>query len=229
MRPAGLNSMTLVLFIDHMKDHSSGCTFGGCASYAMTEQTVWRSKLFDTGLGLYTSNEWPSPLYVSYRAIGSCADYHQSVDNTAIRVGDTPSGSREAGVFYNTTANETTPGSHGEGTAYCGRITFCTHPTTGAGYEISTGIGQSDSVQSFKHVQSSCVGYSTNTSDWAHCRTGYSTDQCPHGWGNFVSYRDFAPGCYNGTYYPNPTPASQTDTFTGSGMIYLHYACDCSV
>ena len=79
--PYGLNFMTLVLFNDHMKDHSSGCTFGGCADYSMTEQTVWRSELFDTGLGLYTSNEWPSPLYVSYRAIGSCVDYHGVYDN----------------------------------------------------------------------------------------------------------------------------------------------------
>lgn len=66
----------LVLFNDHMEDHSSGCTFGGCASYAMALQINWHSDLFDAGLGLYTSNEWPRPLYDNFPDTGSCTNYH---------------------------------------------------------------------------------------------------------------------------------------------------------
>lgn len=57
-----------------MKDHDTGCTFGGCASYSMADQGSWRSDLFGAGLGLYTSNEWPRGPYDDYRDVGSCTD-----------------------------------------------------------------------------------------------------------------------------------------------------------
>lgn len=69
-----------VLFNDHMKDHSNGCTFGGCVSYAMVLQGNWHSDLFGVGLGLYTSNEWPRPLYDNFRDTGSCTIYLQRTD-----------------------------------------------------------------------------------------------------------------------------------------------------
>lgn len=62
-----------------MKDHSSGCTFGGCASYAMAGQANWSSSLFGAGLGLYTSNEWPSGS--DYGDVGSLSDLKNKIDS----------------------------------------------------------------------------------------------------------------------------------------------------
>ena len=68
--------MMSVLFNDHMKDHSSGCTFGGCASYAMASQkTLWDANRINDGVGLYISNEWPFS-YDYHNDTGSCTDYH---------------------------------------------------------------------------------------------------------------------------------------------------------
>lgn len=72
--------LTWVLANNHMKDHSSGCTFGGCASYAMAMQANWHSNLFVAGLGLYTSNEWPCPSYDDFRDTGSCTDLKVMID-----------------------------------------------------------------------------------------------------------------------------------------------------
>ena len=68
--------MMSVLFIDHMKDHSSGCTFGGCASYSMSSQPNWNIYHVSAGFWLYTSNEWPRPLYDNFPDTGSCTDYY---------------------------------------------------------------------------------------------------------------------------------------------------------
>ena len=72
--------LTWVLANNHMKDHSSGCTFGGCASYAMAMQANWHSNLFGAGLGLYTTNEWPRPSYDDFRDTGSCTDLKATID-----------------------------------------------------------------------------------------------------------------------------------------------------
>lgn len=72
--------LTWVLASNHMKDHSSGCTFGGCASYAMAMQANWYSNLFGAGLGLYTSNEWPYLSYDDFRDTGSCTDLKTMID-----------------------------------------------------------------------------------------------------------------------------------------------------
>lgn len=81
MRLSGLNSMTLVLFNDHMKDHDNGCTFGGCASYSMSSQPNWNIYHVSAGFGLYTSNEWPHSLYDTFSDTGSCTNYHHIYDN----------------------------------------------------------------------------------------------------------------------------------------------------
>ena len=147
---------------------------------------------------------------------GSLAHNHQSSNNTTVRVGDTTSDSSKAGVFHSTTAAESTPGSHGEGTDYCGRVVHYEHNSYYTQYWISTGISQTSMVTGTRRVDSACLGYSISTSDYAHCANGYNNGQCPRGWGNRASYINYQPGCREGTYYPNPTPASLTNVFTGS-------------
>ena len=66
-----------------MKDHSSGCTFGGCASYSMALQGHWSSNLFGAGLGLYTSNEWPSGS--GYSDVGSLSDLKNKIVNYIVK------------------------------------------------------------------------------------------------------------------------------------------------
>lgn len=141
---------------------------------------------------------------------------HQYGDNTVLRVGAEPSQASKAGVFCCSNTAETTPGGHGVGTAYCGFIVYCYHTQYDDQYLISTGIGTTNRNYESKHVQSQCQAYSISTSHWAHCCYGGNVGQCPRGWGNYASYLNFEPGCYYGTYYPNPTPASNTNTFTGS-------------
>lgn len=44
----------------------------------------------------------------------------------------------------------------------------------------------------------------------------YGGEVCPLGWGNYDMFYSYQPGCNRGTYYSNPTPASNTDIYTGS-------------
>ena len=143
------------------------------------------------------------------------SDYHQSGGNTTSRVGNDPSGSSEAGVFHSTTAAERTSGSHGAGTAYCGRI-FGTYDGTPPHYVISTGIGRYSTIYESGHVPSDCVAASHGRYIEGYCDYEATDDCCPLGWGNRKRYFNFEPGCNAGTYYPNPTPASPTNVYTGS-------------
>ena len=144
------------------------------------------------------------------------SDYHQSGANTVLRVGDTSSDSSKAGVFHATMTAEITLESHGTGTVYCGRVFYCEHHGSETYYYISTGIGQYGYVNGPKHVESDCLSVSGNNYFQAHCNANNSRGSCPLGWGNCTSYQNFQTGCYKGTYYPNPTPASNTNIYTGS-------------
>ena len=144
-------------------------------------------------------------------------DYHQSDSNTVLRVGDTSSDLSKAGLYHCTTAAESTPGSHGEGTAYCGRIYLASADSSRPYYWYSTGIGTVQSVTGvFKSVQSECRSEKNNYDDYAHCGTLYPTGNCPLGWGNRKSHAQYLPGCHAGTYYPSPTRPTSTNVNTGS-------------
>ena len=146
--------------------------------------------------------------------------YHQSGDNTALRVGDTSSDSSKAGVFNNTITTETTPGSHGEGTAYCGRVFTFTNWSRPL-YRISTGIGDWEEFDGTKYVALECRTKNISYHQESYCTLSDTSTGCPLEWGSIVSYNSYLPGCLNGTFYPNPTPASNTDLYTGSRTIYL--------
>ena len=153
------------------------------------------------------------------------SDYHQSGKNTALRVGNDPSGSRKAGVFHSTSVTETTQESLGEGTAYCGRVFSSAYKYTRPYYYISTGIANFEHLSGTQRVRSECFAESDDISESAHCNTFTDRGQCPLGWGNRASTKNFNPGCINGTYYPHATPASSTDPFTGSFIDrFIHVA-----
>ena len=150
------------------------------------------------------------------------SDYHQNGNNTVVRVGNKSSDISKAGVFHLTTATERTPGSHGAGTAYCGRVFYCLWNGSHGGYHyISTGIGEYAFVESYSSVESECRAYKQGIDDCAYCFYERTSEQCPLGWGNQPDYAAFKPGCYYGTYYPNPTPALNTDIFTGSHTTFI--------
>lgn len=152
-----------------------------------------------------------------YKSIIS--DYHYYGNNPSLRVGDWPSDTSEAGVFTNTIITETSPGNRGAGTAYCGRIIYSLPESSH--YKISTGIEKFAYGTGVRHVQNACLAYRTDFSEAAYCDNSAYYGECPLGWGSGYSLSNFEPGCVNGTYYPNPTPASNTNPFTGSCTIYL--------
>lgn len=136
-------------------------------------------------------------------------------------MGAEPSKSNEAGVFNSSSAAESTPAGHGKGTAYCGRIVG-RRRVEPIYYTISTGIGTYSRINAFGEVQPDCLAATVDVHDEAHCDYSLSTNSCPLGWGNRRSYLNFKPGCFAGTYYPNPTPASNTDISTGSRKCKNH-------
>ena len=145
---------------------------------------------------------------------GAIRDYHQSGNNTTLRVGDAPSDSSKAGVFHDTTDAEATTASHGVGTAYCGRV-FYSKPDSEI-YFVSTGIGTWASPSGTARISPDCLSYEVSWNSSAHCDDRNATGSCPHGWGSLRTLMSFTPGCEAGTYYPNPTPASNTNIYTGS-------------
>lgn len=133
-----------------------------------------------------------------------------------LRVGNEPSGSNEAGVFYNTITAESTSASHGAATEYCGRVFLVYYGVSDTIYTISTGRGTSESRDGNYHLDPECLGFSNNIHRAAHCHDYNQSGYCPKGWGTYNQYASFKPGCYRGSYYPNPTPASDTSIYTGS-------------
>lgn len=110
--------------------------------------------------------------------------------------------------------------SHGVGTEFCGRCVYCNFDR---GYSlISSGIGRTDEIHGIRRVSSDCVNLDNSTHEGAHCNyTDAVYRTCPKGWGSAHTYNSYQPGCRDGTYYPNPTPASTTDIHTGSMQLPL--------
>ena len=54
-----------------MKDHTSGCTFGGFYSTSAQSQGNWYGKP-NSGVGIYVSNEWPQETYDSFDVGSMC-------------------------------------------------------------------------------------------------------------------------------------------------------------
>lgn len=147
-------------------------------------------------------------------------DYHKSGGNTALRVGNESSGSRKAGVFHSTTAAESTKStsaSHGAATEYFGRVFFCVDSRQITYYSISTGLGESDNVYDrTATVPSACIAWSRDGRDVGYCYSDGNEGVCPKNWGNNYNYNNYTPGCNEGSYYPNPTPAATANEYTGS-------------
>ena len=183
--------------------------WGNYTSYSKYKPGCWN--------GTYYPNPTQAGTFISNT--GSLAHYHQSGNNTALRVGNNPSGSGEAGVFHSTAATEQTAASHGEGTDYCGRV-FFVYTGRHEYYQLSTGIGEYSDVDGVSTVPSDCLAYSHYNYDSAACRV-YPNGVCPLGWHNLSAYNSYSPGCSYGTYYPNPTPASNTDLYTGSRTMFI--------
>ena len=142
---------------------------------------------------------------------------HRSGDNTSLRIGAEPSYSNETGMFHSTTAAETTIASHGSATNFC-RLVFRSYQVSGpGGYYISTGLGKSEFRYGNYVVNDECFADTAN-SGWEYARCAHATTSkiCPKGWGNQHDYNTLLPGCFEGSYYPHPTPASATDIYTGS-------------
>ena len=90
--------------------------------------------------------------------------------------------------------------------------------TNGNGFSyISSGLGLYKTVSlSNIPLSASCESANNRYQSAAHCNSYYGFTECPKGWGNAREYLAFRPGCYQGSYYPNATPASNTNIFTGS-------------
>ena len=172
--------------------------------------------------GCFWGTYYPNPTQAGTFSLntGSLAHYHQSGNNTVLRVGNAPSGSGEAGVFHSTTVAEQSPASHGAGTAYCGRVYYCDYAGDDY-YRISTGIGTYETVYGHSGIHSACLATSDMNRESAHCSASRSSRSCPYNWGTYFSYSQYLPGCCAGTYYPNPTPASDTDVNTGSRIVFI--------
>ena len=104
-------------------------------------------------------------------------------------------------------------GTHGEPTAYCGLV-YEGQFYTSTGYwfySISTGPGAYDAVAHFdggSYRDSNCSGTThihDNTGKFCYAACDrYTWDSyCPRSWGTYFSYRDYEPGCCNGSYYPD--------------------------
>ena len=157
--------------------------------------------------------------HTGYTGTGSLAHYHQSGNNVSLRVGNKSSSTSEAGVFHSTSVVEQSTASHGTGTAYCGRV-FYRNNAQGISY-ISTGIGSYKSQTGTARVSPACVSSDGPYYVYAYCDDTNSTGSCPKGWGNAQTYIAYQPGCSNDTYYPNPTPASNTNVYTGSRTVFI--------
>lgn len=138
-----------------------------------------------------------------------------------LRVGDEPSDSSKAGVFNATTAVESSPSSHGIGTDYCGLVVG-NKPTPPIHTTISTGIGTFIWVYDLRAVSPDCLSFSSPEHNEACCDHPSGDKLCPRGWGNRKYHLNYEPGCFAGTYYPNPTPASKTNRHTGSRKCKNH-------
>lgn len=143
--------------------------------------------------------------------------YRQSGENASLRIGAKPSSSNEAGVFHNTTVAEFSPANNGSASAFCGYVIYAyIDDGTGSYYYRSTGLGDYDYFKGSANVLSACRAYKSRYEEEACCNSHRGRGDCPKGWGNINTYNAFEPGCYYGTYYPNPVPAHNTDLFTGS-------------
>ena len=129
------------------------------------------------------------------------------------------SDSSQAGVFHSITTKEQTTASHGSGTSYCGRCFYEKFHGMGKGTLLSTGIGQYERGLNTHNVESACTAFASDDYRYAHCYDTLRGSSCPKGWKGAESYNNYEPGCYCGTYYPNPTPASNTNIYTGSLQI----------
>lgn len=148
--------------------------------------------------------------------------------NTAVTIGGTGDSDAQAGIFMpnNQAENVTIPASHGPCTEYCGRVFGVSrdyNPSTGALSfvlsHISTGCGTYTRIYEDKWssicspydeilwggVDSPGPSYSSRDSC---CYTVGSGNFCPLGWGGYLSYLSYLPGCDNGSRYPSPTPSS---------------------
>lgn len=183
-------------------------------------ENIYTYNLYKPGCfwGTYYSN--PTQAGTFSLDTGSLAHYHQPGNNTVLRVGNASSGSGEAGVFHSTTVAEQSTASHGEGTAYCGRVFYQSLEKPGQ-FKVSTGIGTFRTVSGRSGVDRACKAGSSNIAELAHCSISQTGGSCPYGWGNYPSYSQYLPGCCDGTYYPNPTPASNTDINTGSRIVFI--------
>lgn len=144
----------------------------------------------------------------------SCTDYHQSGNNTVLRVGAEPLASHKAGVFHDITTTEHTTSSHGPATEYCGRVVY---GRSSPDYHIlSSGFGLTTGINISTRPLSECACHVNTYDTAAHCYYTGCTHNCPLGWGNQHDYFAYLPGCNQGSYYPNPTQNSDTTAVTGS-------------
>ena len=141
---------------------------------------------------------------------------HLAGTNTYVRVGGSyANNNTQPGLFSPNYEKAHTAASHGKGTAYCGKI-FKSYCGVNPLYSKSTGIGGYFDYDGVGHIDRPCISQTDTNREYAHCYVSRSSGQCPNGWGSYYTFLKYRPGCCNGTYYPNPTPASNTDIYTGS-------------
>ena len=134
-----------------------------------------------------------------------------------LRIGAEYSDAGKAGVFYNTTAAETTDASHGAATEYCGRVIEMQSGVANPQFCLSTGLADYY-YNGYRSVDASCLSFQNVNFQSAFCHH-HDFDRkgvCPLGWDTYETYASYQPGCHFGSYYPNPRPALPTNIYTGS-------------
>ena len=120
-------------------------------------------------------------------------------------------------MFHSTTAAEFSPASNGSATDYCGNSFYFDDRGSTTLAMVSTGLGTYEyRYNQYYFVPGSCSNHTGTHDVKAHCYYSPGTSTCPKGWGNATDYNAHRPGCYAGSYYPNATPASNTNIYTGS-------------
>ena len=204
-------------------DLSSSLSFGSASASRYTQPTSsgWIRDVLDCPFTIGDDEHDLMELFlpktvVSSENQGTFSDYHTTGTNPSLRCGNYFTLSTQSGLLASSFDPETTPGSHGSGTACCKRVVMTVSLGSSSYYLISSSIGYTHAIDGYGSVSSDCLSKSDNIYAYAHCRSDPSTTLCPKGWGNYSRFLSFKPGCAGGTYYPNPIPSSNTDPCTGS-------------
>ena len=206
-------------------DLSSSLSFGSASSGRYTQPTSsgWIRDVLDCPFTIGDDEHDLMELFlpktvVSAENQGTFSDYHTTGTNTSIRVGCNHTEVKPSGLFSVTFDLETTPGSLGNGTAYCGRIFFA-HTESSNRYScISTGISTSKYLFGHGSVPSSCKAFTSTYEEFAPCRIDHKPTTCPKGWGSLFTLKYYEPGCKDGTYYSDPIRPSNVSPTTGTRL-----------